>query len=222
MQGRYTVVPNLLLKLLGELDITPNELVFTLEVWVYWHEQQRDVFPALNTIAERMNIKVMCATTWLDTVEPGHFPRGLFLQNAYELSSTYERVLGGPPRGERQEELGRELARNLREQTKTQMLTAGWQVVAYTKEGQKIWQYQPERVALAQSVTTRHVTVTRKARPISFICEVCNTHTTQVRFPGPKPRYCSDHCKQISEQEKARKRVARLRARRKKEREAHG
>ena len=52
LQGKYTVVPNLLLKLLGELDITPNELVFTLEVWVYWHEQQKEMFPALNIIAE--------------------------------------------------------------------------------------------------------------------------------------------------------------------------
>jgi hypothetical protein len=56
LQGKYTVVPNLLLKLLGELGITPNELVFTLEVWVYWYEQQKDMFPTLNTIAERMNL----------------------------------------------------------------------------------------------------------------------------------------------------------------------
>ncbi len=64
-----------------------------------------------------------------------------FLPGAYELSSTYERGPGGPARGARQDELGAELARKLRERMKTEMRAAGWQVVTHTREGQDIWQY---------------------------------------------------------------------------------
>ena len=57
----------------------------------------------------------MIASAWLDTVDPDHLPRGVFLTGAYELNSTYERVLGGPARGTRQAYLGEDLARKLRE-----------------------------------------------------------------------------------------------------------
>lgn len=159
----------------------------------------------------------MIATAWLDTVERGHFPAGLFLPNAYELSSTYERALGGLARGARQEELGATLAQNLRERMKTEMKAAGWQVVAKTREGKDIWQYKPAPVPPGQTVTSIQVTVTRTPRNITFTCAICGTKTTQLRMPGPQPRYCSDACKAEGERKKIRERVDRYRQRKKKE-----
>ncbi len=155
----------------------------------------------------------MIATAWLDTVERDHFPHGLFLPGAYELSSTYERASGGEARGTRQDELGAELARKLRERMKTEMRAAGWQVVSHTREGQEIWQYKtaPARISPdTPSVTTTQVTVTRTARNVRFTCQVCGKETTQLRMPGPRPRYCSDTCKKEGEQAKTRARVGRL------------
>jgi hypothetical protein len=167
----------------------------------------------------------MVATAWLDLVERDHFPRGLYLKDAYELSSTYERTAGGKARGTQQEEQGAELAHKLRERMKSAMREAGWQVVAHTKEGKDIWQYKPERVAPAkqsapaENVTSTQVVVTRRARNVIFTCEVCGTHTSQLRMPGPKPRYCSDTCKDEAQRMKSRARVANFRDRLKKERE---
>ncbi len=150
----------------------------------------------------------MIATAWLDTVERGHFPAGLFLPNAYELSSTYERVLGGLARGARQEELGADLAQKLRERMKEKMKAAGWQVVAKTREGKDIWQYKPSRVSPGQTVTSIQVTVTRTPRSVTFACAICGTRITQVRMPGPRPRYCSDACKAEGERGKVRARCS--------------
>jgi hypothetical protein len=163
----------------------------------------------------------MTATAWLAPVERDHFPRGLFLRDAYELSSTYERSTGGEARGARQEELGAELARKLRERMKTEMRAAGWQVVTHTREGQEIWQYKPKpaRLSSAQNVTSTQATVTRTARNVSFTCKVCGKDTMQLRMPGPRPRYCSDSCAKEGERAKTRARVGRLRERQKKERE---
>ncbi len=159
----------------------------------------------------------MIATAWLASVERDHFPRGLFLRDAYELSSTYERIQGGPARGVRQEELGAELARKLRERMKTEMRAAGWQVVTQTREGRDIWQYKPARVSPDTTpVTTTQVTVTRIARNVSFTCQVCGKDTTQLRMPGPRPRYCSESCKAEGERAKTRARVGRLRESQKK------
>ncbi len=159
----------------------------------------------------------MTATAWLAPVERDHFPRGLFLRDAYELSSTYERIQGGQARGARQEELGAELARKLRERMKTEMRAAGWQVVTQTREGRDIWQYKPKpaRLSSAQNVTTTQVIVTRTARNVSFTCSVCGKDTTQLRMPGPRPRYCSDSCAKEGERAKTRARVGRLRGRKK-------
>lgn len=164
----------------------------------------------------------MCATAWLDTVEREHFPAGLYLRNAYELSSTYERTLGGPPRGARQEEIGVKLARKLRERMQEEMLAAGWQVVAKTREGRDIWQHKPKpaRLSSPQQGTPMQVTVLRTARSVTFTCAVCGRETTQERMPGPKPRYCSDSCKQDGDREKTRLRVARFKARRRAARKA--
>ncbi len=161
----------------------------------------------------------MIATAWLAPVERDHFPRGRFLRGAYELSSTYERIQGGPTRGARQEELGAELARKLRERMKTEMQAAGWQVVAHTREGQDIWQYKPKPARVSpdtRPVTPTQITVTRTARNVSFTCQVCGAETTQLRMPGPRPRYCSDTCKAEGERAKTRARVGRLRESQKK------
>ncbi len=53
----------------------------------------------------------MIAIAWLETADPHHLPRGVFLHGAYELSSTSERALGGPARGARQKDLGADLDR---------------------------------------------------------------------------------------------------------------
>jgi hypothetical protein len=161
----------------------------------------------------------MIATAWLDTVERDHFPRGLFLPGAYELSSTYERDTGGPARGTRQEEIGAELARKLRKRMKTEMRAAGWQVVSQTRGGREIWQYKPTRVSPGTTpVTPIQITVTRTARNVSFTCKVCGKDTTQLRMPGPRPRYCSDTCKETGERAKTRARVGRLRERQREQR----
>jgi hypothetical protein len=157
----------------------------------------------------------MIATAWLGTVERDHFPRGIFLRDAYELSSTYERALGGSPRGTRQAGLGAELARKLRERMKAEMKAAGWQVVAQTREGRDIWQHKPAPVFRGQNVTHTQISVTRTARNVSFTCKTCGKETTQLRMPGPRPRYCSDTCKAEGERVKTRARVARLRERQK-------
>ncbi len=88
----------------------------------------------------------MVAMAWLAPVVRDHMPRGIYLHDAFELASTYERIQGGPPRGVRQEELGAELAHKLRERMKTEMRAAGWRVIAQTREGRDIWQYKPARV----------------------------------------------------------------------------
>jgi hypothetical protein len=159
----------------------------------------------------------MIATAWLDTVERDHIPHGLFLPGAYELSSSYERTLGGPARGARQEEIGADLAHKLTERMRSEMQAVGWQVVAHTREGRDIWQYKPVRLSPVQNGTPPQITVTRTARNVSFTCDVCGKETTQLRMPGPRPRYCSNTCKAEGERAKTRVRVARLREHRKKE-----
>ena len=161
----------------------------------------------------------MIASAWLETADPHHLPRGVFLPGAYELSSTYERALGGPARGTRQADLGEDLARKLRERMRSEMQAAGWRVTSKTKDGRDIWQYQPAPVSRVQSVTPPQISVTRTARNVSFICKVCGKETTQLRMPGPRPRYCSDTCKTVGERAKTRARVARLRANQKRERQ---
>src|SRR5262245_61963086 len=59
---------------------------------------------------------------------------------------------------------------------------------------------QAEQQAYERTVTMREVT---------FTCIVCHQQTTQLRYPGPLPRYCSEDCRtvqaQILNQERVRK-----------------
>ncbi len=181
-------------------DLHPRNDGFVQSYKGQWHEQG------------------MIATAWLDLVEPEHFPHGIFLRDAYEVTSFYERVLGGPARGTRQEELGAQLAHKLRERMIAEMKAAGWQAIAQITDGRDIWQYKPmpdSREQTERHVTSIQVTVTRTARNVSFTCHVCGKETTQLRMPGPRPRYCSDTCKETGERAKTRDRVARLRERQK-------
>jgi hypothetical protein len=99
-----------------------------------------------------------------------------------------------------------------------EMKAVGWQVIAQSTEGRDIWQYKSTpafKEQEEQRVTPTQVTVTRTARNVSFTCQVCGKETTQSRMPGPRPRYCSDTCKETGERAKTRDRVARLRERQK-------
>ncbi len=48
---------------------------------------------------------------------------------------------------------------------------------------------------------------------VTFVCTVCGKTVTQQRYPGRKPRYCSDPCEEEGRREKTRARVKKLRAR---------
>ncbi len=56
-------------------------------------------------------------------------------------------------------------------------------------------------------------------REISFTCVVCQQQTTQLRYPGPPPRYCSEACRaehaQIANRERVRKQREKRQAARK-------
>ncbi len=159
----------------------------------------------------------MIAAAWLDTVERDHFPRGLFLRDAYELSSTYERFQGGPASGARQEELGAELARALRGLMETGMKAAGWQVVGKTKEGRDIWQHRPPAPSVPLVKGERESGVQYRTRLVStraitFTCVQCGQEVTEQRFPSHTPLYCSNPaCKQEANRVKTRERVAKYR-----------
>jgi hypothetical protein len=56
-------------------------------------------------------------------------------------------------------------------------------------------------------------TRTLRTRPVTYRCEWCSTDHTEERYPGPKPRYCSEVCKQEAQNTLA---AARMRRKRKK------
>ncbi len=69
MQGGFTSVPNLALKLFAELGITPTEFVFIEQIWLYWYERQENMFPALSTIADRMNVSRRHVGRYVDSLK---------------------------------------------------------------------------------------------------------------------------------------------------------
>lgn len=54
---------------------------------------------------------------------------------------------------------------------------------------------------------------TISARSVTFTCRQCGTTVTEQRFPGPRPRYCSEACKQEAVRAGTLARVQRFRAR---------
>lgn len=55
LDAGFTTVPNLVLRHYAHLGITPAEMMFTIHVWEFWWTE-REPYPALSTIAERMNM----------------------------------------------------------------------------------------------------------------------------------------------------------------------
>jgi hypothetical protein len=66
-----------------------------------------------------------------------------------------------------------------------------------------------------QDVTVGTYTRTIHLRPVTFTCAQCGETVTQMRYPAPTPIYCNDDCKGEAQNEKAKVRVQRMRARRK-------
>lgn len=58
------------------------------------------------------------------------------------------------------------------------------------------------------------------ARPVTFLCSICKHEHTEYRYPGKKPRYCSDTCRAIAAEERNEERVRKQREKRHEEREA--
>ena len=55
-------------------------------------------------------------------------------------------------------------------------------------------------------------TRTIKERPITYTCEWCSAERTEMRYPGPKPRYCPE-CKTEAQNALAAGRMRRMRER---------
>jgi hypothetical protein len=58
------------------------------------------------------------------------------------------------------------------------------------------------------------------ARPVTFTCIKCRTIKTEYRYPGFKPKYCSDTCYALAAEERNEKRVTQQREKRRLAREA--
>lgn len=54
---------------------------------------------------------------------------------------------------------------------------------------------------------------TIRTRPVAFTCGWCGTGLMQERYPGPRPRYCSDTCQEEARREQSRQRQRRYRER---------
>ncbi|SRR6266487_339912 len=59
-----------------------------------------------------------------------------------------------------------------------------------------------------------------KAKPVTFTCVVCGEVKTEYRYPGFKPKYCSDACSNQAAEERNEQRVAQQREKRRKARAA--
>lgn len=69
-------------------------------------------------------------------------------------------------------------------------------------------------VKAEQEIATSAYRRTVHTRRVTFTCAWCQTTTTQERFPGPRPVYCSEVCKEEAQREKMRARVQRFREKR--------
>jgi hypothetical protein len=63
------------------------------------------------------------------------------------------------------------------------------------------------------TITVGNHTRTLRERPVTFRCEWCSGMSTEMRLPGPPPRYHAE-CKQEAQNSIAKKRVKRMRERR--------
>lgn len=76
LEAGHTAVPNLVLRHYAGLGLSPAELVFVLEVWTFWWSE-RDPYPSLGTIAERMGISRRQARNYVHSLKE----RGYLLVN---------------------------------------------------------------------------------------------------------------------------------------------
>lgn len=190
----------------------------------------------------------MIATAWLEPVEPGRFPRGVYLRGAYKLGSTYENRPGRAI-SSHQEERGADLACKLRERMQEEMQSAGWQVVAQGREGINLWQYKPTLPA-TQETPERPAPAIRDQperkpgevtsgirRPVlipahgkvkaherivtqrmTFSCKECGETVTRHVYPG-KVWYCEPCAKEVERRKRNERRMKSYYASKEKKRE---
>lgn len=70
---------------------------------------------------------------------------------------------------------------------------------------------QSDQLAYTRTISMREVT---------FVCMVCKRETTQLRYPGRLPLYCSDVCQAVQAEKRNEERVRKQREKRQKERAA--
>jgi hypothetical protein len=151
---------------------------------------------------------------YLDTVEPGQWPRGVFYADAYVLRSSYAHVKPSKALTSGQEERGQALTERLRARLQAEMLASGWRPVAATKEGLPIWRPAPAqphpRIESTQTGESRQAkTIHRYTRAVTFTCQWCKEEVTEQRFPSHTPLYCSKPaCKKEATRAKTRERVS--------------
>jgi DNA replication protein len=56
MADGFTAVPNLVLQHYTHVDMTHQEMMWTIHVWEHWWSSRRDPYPALGSIAAKMGI----------------------------------------------------------------------------------------------------------------------------------------------------------------------
>src|SRR3712207_3956972 len=100
LQAGFTAVPNLVLRHYVALGITPTEMMFIIHIWQYWWNE-KDPYPSLRTIAERMGISWRNAQRYVASlrqkgvlVVSPRFAAGLGqMTNEYDFSPLTQRVL---------------------------------------------------------------------------------------------------------------------------------
>ncbi len=85
MQDGFTSVPNLVLNYYSRLGISQAEMLFIIHVWQFWWTE-KNPFPALNTIAVRMNISRRQARNYVQSLKGKEFTEypDLRLLNVYD------------------------------------------------------------------------------------------------------------------------------------------
>ena len=85
MQDGFTSVPNLVLNYYSRLGISQAEMLFIIHVWQFWWTE-KNPFPALNTVAIRMNISRRQARNYVQSLKGKEFAGypDLHLLNVYD------------------------------------------------------------------------------------------------------------------------------------------
>lgn len=91
LQAGFTAIPNLVLERYAALGVTPLELAFTIHVWHYWWNE-RDPYPALNTIAERMATSRRQVRRYVESLKEKGFltVRERYVEGRGQVTSEYD------------------------------------------------------------------------------------------------------------------------------------